>query len=85
MSSFAVLLSAEYEEVLTEDFRRGPGHDQVNSVQTRGIVKTSGFTRGVCKNRRFYRIYRLSGGILREQALLRKTKSPENRQKGGLF
>ena len=26
----------------------------VNSVHTRCIVKTSGFTRGVCKNRGFY-------------------------------
>ena len=26
----------------------------VNSVHTRGIVKTSGFTRGVCKNQGFY-------------------------------
>ena len=25
-----------------------------NSVHTRCIVKTSGFTRGVCKNRGFY-------------------------------
>ena len=27
---------------------------KLNSVQTRCIVKTSGFTRGVCKNRCFY-------------------------------
>ena len=26
----------------------------INSVQTRGIVKTSGFTRGICKNWGFY-------------------------------
>ena len=26
----------------------------INSVHTRRIVKTSGFTRGVCKNRGFY-------------------------------
>ena len=28
--------------------------DSINSVQTRCIVKTSGFTRGFCKNRWFY-------------------------------
>ena len=30
-----------------------------NSAQTGGIVKASGFTRGICKNRRFYEIERL--------------------------
>ena len=28
--------------------------DYINSVRTRCIVKASGFTRGVCKNRGFY-------------------------------
>ena len=30
------------------------GSISINSVHTRCIVKTSGFTRGVCKNRGFY-------------------------------
>ena len=34
-----------------------------NSVQTRCIVKTSGYTRGVCKCRRFYSIQEFSCGI----------------------
>ena len=29
--------------------------NRVNSVHTRCIVKTSGFTRGVCKNKGFYK------------------------------
>ena len=32
------------------------GIRKINSVHTRCIVKTSGFTRGVCKNRGFYEI-----------------------------
>ena len=32
------------------------GGSNVNSVHTRRIVKTSGFTRAVCKNRGFYQI-----------------------------
>ena len=28
--------------------------NNINNVQTKCIVKTSGFTRGVCKNRWFY-------------------------------
>ena len=30
------------------------GSKHISSVHTRCIVKTSGFTRGVCKNRGFY-------------------------------
>ena len=48
----------------------------VNSVHTRGIVKTRGFTRGVCKNQGFYYFERFSCGIPREQAILRKPKTP---------
>ena len=48
----------------------------INSVHTRCIVKTGGFTRGVCKNRGFFLIYRFSCGIPREEAILRKAKTP---------
>ena len=41
-----------------------------NSVHTRGIVKTSGFIRSVCKKFKGF-----SCGILREQALQRKSKT----------
>ena len=44
---------------------------------TRCIVKTGGFTRGVCKNRGFYIKFKgFPCGIPREQAILRKAKSP---------
>ena len=45
-------------------------------MHTRCIVKTRGFTRGVCKNRGSYYIFRFSCGISREQAILRKAKAP---------
>ena len=54
-------------------------------MHARCIVKTSGFTRGVCKNQGFYYISRFSCGTPREQAILRKSKTPENCQKSGLF
>ena len=59
----------------------------INSVWTRCIVKTSAFTRGVCKNQQFYIKFKwFSCGIPRQQALLRKSSKPtENRQKSGLF
>ena len=51
----------------------------VNSVHTRCIVKTSGFTTGVCKNRGFFIKFKgFSCGIPREQAILRKSKTPRN-------
>ena len=47
------------------------------SVHPRCIVKTSGFTRGVCKNRGFFiKLKGFSCGIAREQAILRKSKAP---------
>ena len=57
---------------------------QISSVHTRCIVKTSRFTRGVCKNRGILLNFsRFSCGIPREQAILRKSKalreSPEKR------
>ena len=36
------------------EVRRFERSDSINIVHTRCIVKTSGFTRGVCKNRGFY-------------------------------
>ena len=58
----------------------------INSVHTRCIVKTSGFTRGVCKNRGFYIKFK---GFLVEFLHSRRSwenqKPPENRQKMGLF
>ena len=45
-------------------------------MHTRCIVETSGFTRGVCKNRGFYSISSFSWGIPREPATLRKAKTP---------
>ena len=40
---------------MSTGFRSGrPGFGKINSVHTRCIVKTGGFTRGVCKNRGFY-------------------------------
>ena len=56
-----------------------------NSVHTRCIAKTSGFIRGVCKNLGFNQIQRFSCGNSREQAILRKSKTPQkSRQKSGL-
>ena len=66
----------------------GSASGSVNSVHTRCLVKTSFlFLQGV-----FVKIGDFSlnlkvflVGIPREQAILRKAKTPENRQKGGLF
>ena len=58
-----------------------------SSVQTRGIVKASGFTRAVCKNRVILLNFKgYFSGIPREQALLEKIKNPQkNRWKSGYF
>ena len=46
-------------------------------MHTRGLVKTSGFTRGVCvKIGDFIKFKGFSCGIPREQAILRKSKAP---------
>ena len=52
----------------------------INSVQTRGTIKTSGFTRGICKNQR----YLICKGS-REQAHLRESNPTRNRQQSGPF
>ena len=44
----------------------------IDSVRTRCIVKTSGFTRAVCKIRGFY---------IKFEGFLENQKPPENRQK----
>ena len=55
-------------------------------MPTRAIVKTSGFTRDVCKNIvDVTKLKSFSSGVPREQALLRQSKTPENRQRSGLF
>ena len=46
---------------------------RMTNVQTGGIVKTSGCTRGNSKNRWFYYTYLFSSGIPGEQAHLRKS------------
>ena len=60
--------------------------DSINSVHTMQTVKTSGFTRGVRKNRGFYIKFK---GFLVEFLESRRSsenqKPPENRQKSGLF
>ena len=48
----------------------------INSVQTRGIVKTSGFTRGVCKKRWFYHIERFLVEFLKNRPKSKKTEIP---------
>ena len=59
-----------------------PTQRKINSVPAGGIVKTSGFTRGVCKK---------SGSLLNTMDFLENRRSsenqkpPENRQKSGLF
>ena len=60
---------------------------KINRVQTRCIVKTRGFTRGVCvqicdfiKLKGFF-----SCGIPREQALLRKSKKPRKSPEMWIF
>ena len=54
-------------------------------MHTRCIVKTSGFTRGVCKIWGFYSIQRFSCGIPREQAILRKSKTPRKSPEKSTF
>ena len=57
-----------------------------NSVHTRCIVnvKTSGFTRGVYRNRCVLNS-RFSSGIAREEALLRKSKTPRKSPEKWIF
>ena len=58
---------------------------EISSAQTRGIIKTSGSTRGVCKSGDYikvkvFKIY----GVPREQALLRKSKTQKIARKSTL-
>ena len=52
-----------------------------NNVQTKGIVKASGFTRGVCN----IKFEGFSSGILRKQAILRKSKAPRKSPENWTF
>ena len=55
-------------------------------VLTRGIAKTSGFTRGVWKKKGiFIKIERFSSGVLKEQPLLRNSKAPRKSQETWTF
>ena len=56
-------------------------------MHTRGIVKTSGFTRGVCiKIGDFIIEFKdFSCGIPREQAILRKAKTPRKSPEKRIF
>ena len=54
---------------------------KIDSVHTRGIVKTSRFRRHICNKRWFIRFKGSRAGIPKEQALLRKSKPPENARK----
>ena len=56
-----------------------------NSVHTRCIVKKSGFTRGVCKNRGFIKFKGFRVEFLESRRSWENQKPPENRQKSGLF
>ena len=47
-------LAEHVHREFTEEFLGGILRSNLNSVHTRCIVKTSGFTRGVCKNRGFH-------------------------------
>ena len=58
---------------------------KINSVHTRCIVKTSGFTRGVCKNRGFIKFKGFLVEFLQNRRSWENQKNPENRQKSGLF
>ena len=71
---------------LTKEPLAEGGHNvRFNSVQTRCIVKTRGFTRGVCNNRRNYSTQRFSCGIPIEQAVLRKSKTPRKSPEKRIF
>ena len=61
-----------------------PGH-WMQSVQTGGIVKTSGFTRGVCKNRGFIKFKGFLVEFLESGALLRKSKPPRKLPEKWIF
>ena len=54
-------------------------------MQTRGIVKTSGFTRVFVKIGDFIKFKGFSCGILREQAILRKSKAPRKSPEKSTF
>ena len=54
----------------------GP-RSSINSVHTRCVVKTSGFTRGVCKNLGFFIEFKgFLVEFLESRAILRKSKTP---------
>ena len=53
--------------------------DWINSVHTRRIVKTSGFTRGVCKNRDFIKFTGFLVEFLESMRSWENQKPPENR------
>ena len=57
----------------------------LNNVHTRCIVKTSGFTRGVCKNPGFIKFKGFLVEFLESRRSWENQKPPENRQKSGLF
>ena len=57
----------------------------IDSVHTRCIVKTSGFTRGVCKNRGFVKFKGFLVEFLENKRSWENRKPPKNRQKSGLF
>ena len=55
----------------------------INSAQTRGIAKISGFAEALYRNRGY--LINVGGSrIPREQAHVRKSSPPENRQRSGL-
>ena len=68
--------------------RDGNIREKINSAQTRGIAKTSGFTRAFAKIGdliKFNGFFVTFCGILREQALLRKLKPPRKSPKKWTF
>ena len=78
--------SVKIFSTLFDIFRAGQKTSKINSVHTRCIVKTSGFTRGVCKNRGdFIKFKGFLVEFLENRRSWENQKPPENRQKSGLF